>query len=383
MTDRAVDANDGGERVGGSAEAATSVDTNGVKRVRALVAAAARVADATSELGRRARRLLVESTGLSAENVAWGLEEALEIAPSDDDIHALSSSVTAARAAHVILPANVFVAAHRAIALGLAASARVFVRPSRREPVFARLLAEAAPGLFETVAALAPTPGDHVWAYGGDRSLDAVRAALPAGTVLHAQGPGYGLAVIHAGAVDDETAAALARDVAAFDQRGCLSPRAAVVLGTSDDARHFASLVADALAAREREVPLGRLDATELAEIRRFRDAAAYAGAFSSAGSGGVLVTDAVKLGAAPVGRFLTISAVTTLDGVLREVRRELVTAVGVAGTDDLGREVSMTFAEARVSRIGEMQRPRFDGAVDRRAARGPTLSSLVGLDPR
>lgn len=348
---------------------------NGVERVRTLVAAAARVADGASDFGRRARGRLVESTGLSAENVAWGLEEALETAPSDAEIHALirsatgpSHDATGVRAVHVILPANVFVAAHRAIALALAASARVFVRPSRREPALTELLAEAAPGLFEIVQELAPEPGDHVWAYGGDRSLEAVRASLPGGTRLHAQGPGYGLSVVDASAVNEDAAAALARDVAAFDQRGCLSPRAAVVLGSQADARRFAALLADALATRARAVPRGRLDASELAEIRRFCDAATYAGELLPAGPGGVLVTDGVKLGVAPVGRYVTVSAAAALDVALREVDAALVTAVGVAGPDGFVREIAAALAGARISELGRMQCPRFDGPADRRS---------------
>jgi len=349
---------------------------NGAERVRALVAAARRVADGTSELGRRARALLVESTGLSAENVAWGLEEALETAASDAEIDGLVRTVTGRpqdaadepHGVHLILPANVFVAAHRAIALGLAASARVYVRPSRREPVLTQLLAEAAPGLFEIVADIAPEPGDHVWAYGGDRSLEAVRASLPEGTVLHAQGPGYGFALVDASAVGEAAAAALACDVAAFDQRGCLSPRAAVVLGTREDARRFAALVARALATRASEVPLGRLDAAELAEIRRFRDAATYAGELLPAGPGGVFVTDGVRLGVAPGGRHVTVSAAAGLESALSEIERSLVTAVGVAGPSALARDVTAAVPGARVSALGRMQLPAFDGPADRRS---------------
>jgi acyl-CoA reductase-like NAD-dependent aldehyde dehydrogenase len=351
-----------------------SDEENGAKRVRALMAAARRVADGTGDFGRRARARLVESTGLSAANVAWGLEEALETAPSDAEVDALARGATAGsqagtvRAVHVILPANVFVAAHRAIALALVASARVYVRPSRREPVLTSLLAEAAPGLFETVTEIAPEPGDHVWAYGAERSLEAVRASLPPGAVLHAQGPGYGFAVVDASAAGEDAAAALARDVAAFDQRGCLSPRAAVVLGSRADAGYFAALVADALATRAREVPLGRLDAAELAAIRRFRDTATYAGALLPAGPGGVFVTDAVKLGLAPVGRYVTVSAAAGLDAALSEIDASLVTAVGVAGPSELARDVATALPGARVSSLGRMQCPAFDGPADRRS---------------
>jgi Acyl-CoA reductase (LuxC) len=344
--------------------------TDGHARVRALVAAAARIADPSDDLGRRARRELVLSTGLSSENVEWALVHALETAPTSAELDALCGSVTAAPAVHVVLPANVFVAAHRALALALAASERVSVRPSRREPGFARLLGEAAPGLFELVSEIAPERGDHVWAYGGDRSLTAVRAGLPGGVVLHAQGPGFGLALLDADAVTAEAATALAEDVTAFDQRGCLSPRAAVVLGSPADANECAALVATALGERAREIPLGRLDASELADITRFRAAAVYAGTLLPAGPGGVLVTARVEFELAPTGRHLTVAAAPSLAAMVGALDPTRITAVGVAGPTDLTRAVEVALPSARVSPLGRMQRPAFDGPADRRPSR-------------
>jgi hypothetical protein len=336
-----------------------------VRRVESLVRAARSVADRTSELGRRARPLLVDSTGLSAEGVELALEACLETSPSAAEIDALVRSVPAAPRAHVILPANVFVAAHRAIALALAASARVVVRPSRREPHFASLLAEAAPDLFSLTSTLRAAPGDHVWAYGGDLSLGAIRASLSAGVHLHAQGPGYGAAVVDAARVTAETAQALAADIVPFDQRGCLSPRFALVEGTPADAARFAQLVASALEDAARRIPRGRLPATELADARSFRDASTYSGVLIPAGPGFVAVTQG-RAPLAPVGRHLVVTSCDDSVALLRPRLAEL-TAIGCALTEDRRAVFERTFTSARVSPMGSMQRPSFDGPVDRR----------------
>src|SRR5262249_34881743 len=144
------------------------------RRLRALIAAAARIGDPHDELGVRARAALPTATGLSPEGVTLALERCLETAASDAEIRALAASVRPASGAHVVLSAGVFVAAHRAIALALAASARVFVKPSRRDPEMVRLLALAAPGLFQVVDAITPRPGEHVHAYGSDEALGAI-----------------------------------------------------------------------------------------------------------------------------------------------------------------------------------------------------------------
>jgi hypothetical protein len=52
---------------------------------------------------------------------------------------------------------------------------------------------------------------------------------------------------------------------------------------------------------------------------------------------------------------------------VLRSVGREL-TALGVAGDEHAEAPLRAAFPGARVSLLGRMQRPRFDGPADRRA---------------
>lgn len=335
-----------------------------LRRIESLVQAARVIADPNSELGRHARPLLVESTGLSAENVELALAECLETSPSAAELQALVAGVAPAPRAHVILPANVFIAAHRALALALASSPRVFVRPSRREPHFAALLAAAVPSLFELTPQIQATFGDHVWAYGGDSSLSAIRASLRPGVHLHAQGPGYGAVVIEAATVNAATATALAADVVPFDQRGCLSPRVALVEGPLAAAEHLAELVAHALTLAEERVPRGRLDADELADARAFRDAHTYSGEILPAGLGFVTVAER-RWATAPAGRHLHVTSCDAATALL-QTRSSEITTLGVA-SDDRRQRLEKFFPHARLCRVGTMQRPPFDGPVDRR----------------
>lgn len=337
------------------------------RRVEALVQAARAVADPQRELGRRARGLLVESTGLSAEGVELALSRCLETRPTMAEISKLVASVRSAPRAHVILPANVFIAAHRGIALALAQSPHVAVKASRREPHFARLLSEAAPGLFELTTDLRPEPGDQVWAYGGDASLDAIRAALPMGVGLHAQGPGYGVTVIDASQISAETASALADDIVPFDQRGCLSPRLVLVAGSTRDAERLAELTAEALAEASQRVPLGRLDTAELADARAFRDAHGYAGKVFPAGPGVVSVAATERWTLAPVGRNLVVVPCEDVVGLLAAHAPE-ITTVGLATPPSTEHGVARVLRSARRVPLGSMQTPAFDGPADLRA---------------
>jgi len=337
-------------------------------RVRRLVAAAARLSDANDALGRRARDELPRATGLSPENVALALEEILEANPSDDEIATLLAAVEPAPRAHVVLSANVFVAAHRAVALALAQSEHVVVRPSRREPLFASLLRQASDGAFELAGELQAAAGEHVWAYGSDESLRQIRSELSRDVVLHAHGSGFGIAFVEAAAVElDAAAVELARDVVPFDQRGCLSPRLAFVDGSEAEARAFAAALARALAALEEAIPRGTLDPDEQAAIARWRDTMRYAGELVPAGSGWLSLGLAGEpLLLPPIGRHLAVVRATPEDPRLASLER-FVAAAGIGGAEAFRERAKRRLPAARSGPLGRMQRPAFDGPVDRR----------------
>jgi acyl-CoA reductase LuxC len=355
----------------------------GKQRVVALLAALERaILPASAQRAQLVARLQ-ETSGLSRAGIEWALEHCLERAPSERELDALAASVDRApdsARAHVILPSNVFVAAHRAVALALAASPRVCVKPSRREPALIEALHAQAPELFELVAELDVSAGDAVYAYGSDVTLEALRQTLPEGAVLHAHGSGFGIAVVDLEALADAGAARaaaheIARDTACFDQRGCLSPRFVLALGEAPHAERFGQELAVAMAEIEALIPLGRLDADELAEAAWYRQCAACFGRVLPAGRGRVCVRDGADLGSLagaapfevpPVGRHLEVIAITLLEPALQAFHPWL-TSVGCA-SPALEQRVRRCLGRARVAPLGQMQRPPFDGPVDRRS---------------
>jgi hypothetical protein len=338
------------------------------ERVLQLVTAARRLLDEQDPIGRRAREVLPRATGLSREGVELALSRSLEVMPTDEEVEALVASVPSTSRAHVLLSSNVFVGAHRAIALALASAAQVEVRASRREPEMAALLHEASGGLFRRVEELAPLPGDHVWAYGRDETLEALRGDLPSGVVLHSHGSGLGVAVLGEAAEDIAAEAReLALDVVVFDQRGCLSPRVVLVEGSAERARGFATELARELARLEGSVPLGVMSADERADLIRYRDTLLYVAEVFPAGRGYVgLDVELQRVYLPPVGRNVHVLRVDTFEPLL-EPLRTAISAVGVAGDALLSARAAACLPEARVSAFGRMQAPAFDGAVDRR----------------
>jgi hypothetical protein len=322
----------------------------------------------------------VHSTGLSIEGVEWALEHCLELQPSAAELEALLAAAPQAERAHVILPAQVFVAPLRALALGLAAAPRVWVRPSRRDPTLIGALAARAAGLFESVEQLAVQPGDHVWAYGADLTLAALRRQLPRGAFLHAHGTGFGVAVVDAAALSPDSlaasAAALARDTLCFDQRGCASPRLVLALGGDAALDSLARALAAALADAGRRVPRGVPSADERAEESWYRQCMACFAPLIDTGHGSVSVRRAqLSLGAArdlaalllpPVGRHLQIVPIERLEPALSGLAPWL-TSVGCS-EPALEARARAVLSRARVAALGQMQTPAFDGPVDRRS---------------
>jgi hypothetical protein len=369
-----------------------NAELEAIERIERLLAALRRaVAPGSRERAALAARL-ESTTGLSSAGIQWSIEHCLEQSPSDAELRRLVAGVAQAPRAHVILPASVFVAAHRALALALAAAPHVFVKPSRREPALIEALHAQAPGLFHVVEQIQPEPGDHVFAYGSDTTLEALRRSLPKASVLHAHGSGFGVAVVDLGAAppacaphvtddpeadtDRAMARAIAEDTACFDQRGCLSPRFVLALADPARARRFAERLASELAELEHRLPLGRLDPGEQAEVTWHRQCAACFGDVLAAGAGSVSLRDPVEpawlddegltaLEIPPAGRHLEVVAVRRLESALTTLRPWLTT-VGCSSAA-LEASVRPLLDPIRVAPLGSMQRPPFDGPVDRR----------------
>ncbi len=247
----------------------------------------------------------------------------------------------------------------------------------------AELLDRGAPGLFSIVERLAPSPGDHIWAYGRDETLGELRRTLPAGSVLHAHGSGFGVAIVeesalgHDGSVSlEDRIERLARDVSLFDQRGCLSPRMLFFNGSRHAFEHFGHLLAAALDVMEADCPRGTLDTAETADARRVADTTLMTGSLLQAGKGWVgLADDGAAALLPPPGRHL-VMARTDSPLTWLASHGASITTVGVSVGDQTRVAIGEALPCARTSRLGSMQSPPFDGPVDQRT---PAMGEVVG----
>jgi hypothetical protein len=239
--------------------------------------------------------------------------------------------------------------------------------------VFPELLLRAlddVPGEGELVIAegIAAASGDHVHAYGRDATLRTIEASLPPGALLWGHGTGLGVAVVDADDVD-ASAQALAADVVAFDQRGCLSPRIALVCGGESVAIAFAEALSRALAAYLVSVPLGDVDASERASLRGYVDTMAVVGrTFGTPGAlvGVDLSPRALLVVDAP--RCVHVVHVSTSDDACAVLAPVVSKITALGGEGALVDAVALAVPLARRSPLGAMQRPALDGPVDRRA---------------
>jgi hypothetical protein len=341
-----------------------------LERVERLLEGARRIRDAGDALGAEARAVLPRSTGLSKEGTELALSRCLEVSPTRAELEALVHAAGAARRAWVLLSANVFVAAHRAVALALASSPDVRVRPSRRAPEMARLLRAATGELFQIVEDLAPGAGDHVWAYGSDETMRALRERVPPSVVVHPHGAGIGIAAVTPEGLDDlvldDQAERLAGDVVLFDQRGCLSPRVVLSVGSPAATERFAARLAGRLGDWEAQVPRGVLDPDEAAGETRYRQTMRFSGELLPAGSGSVGVdVRSGRVVVPPPGRNVHVVRVEDPGEAIASVSA-LVAAIG---SDDprLRSRLGAIAPGARCSGLGAMQTPPFDGPVDLR----------------
>ena len=316
---------------------------------------------------------IVESTGLSTEGVELALARHVEVDATDEELGKLVVRAGDVSRVTVVLSANVFVGALRAIALARAASDDVVVRPSRRDPAFARALVDALIARGDEHVRLddqldvATVDDGEIHVYGRDDTIAEVRAKARAGVRVRGHGSGMGVVWISAEADLAQAARGLADDVVVFDQRGCLSPRIAFVLG--DEAR--ASDLADALHVEldrlDLSVPRGAVPADERAAAGRYVATMTYACR--------ALVGNQHAIGVAPPGapvvlpppyRNVHVAACATIEDAAK-LLEPLAKGIVTVGSDAPGSARVLAPSWARIAPLGMMQRPPLDGPVDLR----------------
>ena len=182
----------------------------------------------------------------------------------------------------VVLAANLPALAVQPLLPALALRRPVLLKSPSAEPLFApaflRALAQREPRLAGSVAALtwpggnkeleAPVLADAttVLAYGDAPALADLESRAPGKVVGY--GPKTSLAVIGKEARPEQVAPGLARDIALFDQRGCLSVAAAYTAG---DAEELAIYIEEELRVLAQAWPPGPPDPADQAAVQQAR----------------------------------------------------------------------------------------------------------------
>ncbi|MEY4510822.1 MAG: hypothetical protein RLZZ450_2944 [Pseudomonadota bacterium] len=368
------------------------------RRARWLASAFAHLSRADSELGREARSVLATGSGLSEPMVEWALDSALspltfdvlrELEQSPRPPHPQALRARPGRLCVIVLAGNVVTGAARAVGLPLLFGWPVLAKASSGDDTLARLLeaalAESDPELGDAYRVVTYAAGreelnvalfeqaDVVAVYGSDHTVHSIRAQLGATVGFIPHGHGLGVAFIARGALAArETAQLAARglalDVAAYDQRGCLSPHVAwVERGGLISPSHFAELVHAELSLLRTTLPRGVLPIDAASAQLSWRGVGAMRGTLLEGDGFAVSFEDAGPLRVSPGYRNLQVIALDAAEQLPDKlaplgVHLKCLGFVGASAThrDELVRLAGAlpTRVAPRVCTVGQMQRP-------------------------
>ena len=344
-----------------------------------------------------ARRCRLSPAGLTAglEAVLGGVREEPAAALF---ARARSHREGASRAGPVlaVLAGNLPALAVQPLLPALALGRPVFLKSPSAEPLFAPAflgaLTRREPRLGDALAAAAWPGGDAaleapvlagvgtVLAYGGQEALDDLERRAPGKLVRY--GPQTSLAVVAADADPAAVAPGLARDVALFDQRGCLSVAAVYVEGTQGDAEELAARLAAALSELARLWPPGPAEPGAAAAVQQLRLVAEMRGLYLPAtrlplGAGTVIVDPKPAFQPSPGLRTVRVHPLADL-GRLPEILapwRGRLQGAALAGEEAWALEPRLIqLGFSRFAAPGELQSPDAtwtNGGIDPLAALG------------
>lgn len=388
--------------------------------LRRVSRAARRLSDPATESGAEARDLLAAELGwppaLAAETLGrmgtvWR-ERALRgvLASELGDLRLLDGfrgdDRRKRRAAGppllmVVNAGNVPGVAVTAVLRALLVRSGVLCKAPREEPGLLALLArslEAEDALLGASLATTWWPGENeeptgaawvkhagkVIVYGGDDAVMSVRSRTPADTDVFVYGPKLGVGVVLPDAADGagEAAAGLARDVCAYEQQGCVSPRLVYVVGAAPD--RFAARLGQEMEREVGRLPRPPARPEEAVAIRSLRAEAEFRGYGEAEGGEGSRVLGSredlswtVLVGGDPapvseglrrVVRAVSVPDLDRLETALAPLEGR-IQAIGYAGRKGLGEmaEVAIRLGVARVAPFGTVAWPPADWRHDGR----------------
>lgn len=354
--------------------------------VTALARAARTLLDPSSPLGKQARASLPARTELSPEMIEWALTTTLETVTED----ALAACLTAHRRAlgghehvparlhAVVLSSNLFTACVKPIVWSLLLRAPIALKVSLRDEGFAELFALAVLLADEAVgeAILCARFGrdeeeltrrlfsgaDAVSIYGSDATVTAVRALAPADAEVIPHGHGLGAIFVGRAALGADVDLSpllrgIALDVAAYDQRGCLSPQLVLVeRGGAVTPRELARrLSIEGLAGLATRLPRGALPVERSTVQVQWRRASEALGELFEGDGWAVAFDDEGPIRPCPGARNVAVHAVRDAEHAAELLRPLGVHLKCLASTEPLPLPLPLS---PRRCAPGAMQRP-------------------------
>ncbi len=397
-------------------------------RARLLGRAGARFLDPRDPLRREAEARVPDSAGLSApmaraviEGMArdWTAPRLLDLLAAELPAGALDRFVPGTRgtrvrafapelALHVgagTVPGVTATSMLRSLLVGSA----TLVKPGRGDAVLpvllARAIADEAPDLARAVAVVywgggadaaveevALAAADQVVVYGGDATVRAVRERLPVTTPVIAYHHRISAAVVGRGALEkagvEKVADALARAVALFDQRGCVSPHVVLVEeGGEMSPAELARALAGALARLDETLPPGPVDSAQASAVHQLRRTAELRAAAGEAlelhvGTGGawtVLLDPSAEVEASCLGRTVRVHPVADERATIARLAgwRQHLQTVGIAGMGDRLEALAAALGEVGARRVCPLESIPFPPPWWHHDGQGP-LAVLV-----
>ena len=371
------------DRVEAAGEALRSRDRASIANT--VAEAWERIANPELSCGRAARDRIPRSSGLSLPMVAWALSVTFE------DVRAELVSLAArldppegtrdapARLGALVLAGNVFTACVAPLSAGLLAKVPLIVKASTKDDVMPRLFADALrrvdpdladaclvvgiPGGTSNLEATLFARADVVSAYGTDETLRSIRGRLSASTSLVMHGHGLGLGYVARDAELESAAEAFALDVAAYDQRGCMSPHA-IGVEKGADANCFARHLAASLSTLQATLPRGVLPPEVGAAQVQWRGVAEARGVLIEGSCCAVSYEGDVAPRLTPGWRNVMVFETDRFPERATAYGLHLKT-IGVAGEPDRVARALPAPLSPRVCPAGRMQRPRLGALAD------------------
>jgi len=272
----------------------------------------------------------------------------------------------------VVLASNLPGLALQPLLAALVLRRPVLVKSPSAEPLFAplfvRMLGELCPAIQSAWAAVQWVGGDHeleapllrfcapVIAYGDQPAIDSLTERA-AGRVIQ-YGPKLSLGYVTAEADLEAAAEGLARDIALFDQRGCLSVQA---IFTEGPAEELANPLAQALGRLSETLPAGKIDPALAAAVQSLRseaDLLGYSRPDLPVNAGTVIVDPRPELKPSPGLRTVRLRRIDA-DSIEEPLRPWSGRIQGVSWAGPRRPEIEAVFGDLGVSRIadaGELQ---------------------------